>query len=275
MDSKDKQSPSEVKSTIHPTTTYDHSIHAGNAGDVWKHFILAEVANYLIAREGRLTYAESHVGRLEYSLRSPGEWEEGVGRLWQNPGLLELKEFPYLQILAEMNPSSLKVYPGSARVIMKLAGKVGAALEGELWDISPDVASSWISLPRMNFHRGDGFGGIRLFLKRAEPGLLLIDPPYVDPMDSDKARDLIPIAEKAGWVTLWWYMAGQETLPGASQGQVEFSLNFSDAGMKCGRWKGAALRVSGMDGTARAEILKRTGAFLDLIKPKVVDNSEN
>jgi len=275
MDSKDKQFPSEVKSTAHPTMAYDHSIHAGNAGDVWKHFLLAEVANYLISRDGRLTYAESHVGRPEYFLGSPGEWEEGVGRLWQNPGFLKFKEFPYFQILAEMNPSSMEVYPGSVRVILKLAEKTGAPLVGELWDISPAVASSWISLPRMNFHRGDGFGEIRPFLKRTEPGLLLIDPPYVDPRDSNKARDLIHIAEKAGWVTLWWYMAGQETLPGASQGQVEFSLNFSDAGMKCGRWKGAAVNVSGMDGTARAEILKRTGAFLDLLRSKVVDNSEN
>jgi len=242
---------------------------------VWKHFLLAEVADYLISRNGRLVYAESHVGRPEYSLRSPGEWEDGIDKLWHHPSILELEKFPYFQILAGLNPTCLKVYPGSARIIMKLAEKREVALEGEIWDISPDVASSWVSLPRMDFHRGDGFAGIRPFLERAGPGLLLVDPPYIDPRDLEKAMDLIPLAEKAGWVTLWWYMAGQEMLPEASQGQAEFSLRFSDAGMKCGRWNGAVVRVSGMDGTARAEILERAETFLGLLRPKVVGSSEN
>jgi len=39
---------------------YNHRNHAGNAGDVWKHFILAEVAEYLLAKEKNLVYIESH-----------------------------------------------------------------------------------------------------------------------------------------------------------------------------------------------------------------------
>jgi 23S rRNA (adenine2030-N6)-methyltransferase len=40
---------------------YDHRVHAGNAGDVWKHFLLLEAANYLLDSDSSLVYAESHV----------------------------------------------------------------------------------------------------------------------------------------------------------------------------------------------------------------------
>ena len=55
------------------TPHYDHRTHAGNAGDVWKHFILAEVADYLLSKRKILTYIESHVGYPRYNLCSSGE----------------------------------------------------------------------------------------------------------------------------------------------------------------------------------------------------------
>ncbi|HNY34810.1 MAG TPA: hypothetical protein PKK68_09165, partial [Methanothrix soehngenii] len=61
---------------------YDHRNHAGNAGDVWKHFILLEAADWLLASGGSLAYAESHAGRPEYILNAPGEWQGGIGRVW-------------------------------------------------------------------------------------------------------------------------------------------------------------------------------------------------
>ena len=43
------------------TIEYNHTTKAGNAGDVWKHFILLTVADSL-ADTGQFTYVETHSG---------------------------------------------------------------------------------------------------------------------------------------------------------------------------------------------------------------------
>ena len=52
-----------------PVMEYDHASHAGNAGDLWKHFILLEVADFLLSKPGDWIYVESHAGSPEYSLK--------------------------------------------------------------------------------------------------------------------------------------------------------------------------------------------------------------
>ncbi len=80
---------------------YDHRVHAGNAGDVWKHFLLLEAADCLLEPGGSLIYAESHAGRPEYVLRAPGDWEGGIGKI--QPLLPYLGNFSYFDILADLN----------------------------------------------------------------------------------------------------------------------------------------------------------------------------
>ena len=82
---------------------YDHRGHAGNAGDVWKHFLLLEAASSLLIPDSSLVYAESHVGRPDYALHAPGDWVGGIGKCW--PLLPHLKNFYYFDILASFNPS--------------------------------------------------------------------------------------------------------------------------------------------------------------------------
>ncbi len=74
--------------------TYDHGPHAGNAGDVWKHLILAETADHLFQDEMWI-YVESHVGFPEYRLSRGGERGRGVGRCGYK--LESLSTFPYFQ----------------------------------------------------------------------------------------------------------------------------------------------------------------------------------
>lgn len=88
---------------------YDHRIHAANAGDVWKHFILAEAVEYLSTGRRELTYLESHAGHPEYTLSSQGQWLGGIGWCWRH--LPELRRFRYFEILADMSPEGLKRYP--------------------------------------------------------------------------------------------------------------------------------------------------------------------
>jgi 23S rRNA (adenine2030-N6)-methyltransferase len=245
---------------------YDHRMHAGNAGDVWKHFLLLEAADCLLTPDSSLVYAESHAGRHEYSLKASGDWEGGIGKIW--PFLPSLKNFSYFDILADLNPktspSDLQdlLYPGSARLIYELAKRRGAKLEADIWDNDAAVARSWegfskaakpagssppkSSLPaEIVFHQGDGFAGVLSRLNRFPAGLLFIDPPYINPEDVRLARKLLDRAIERGWIVLWWYMTEMDTAP---DGLQAFELQFSEAGLDGGRWKGAGVAYAGTEG---------------------------
>lgn len=243
---------------------YDHRAHVGNAGDVWKHFILAEAANCLLATGSRLIYAESHVGRPEYLLDSGGEWERGIGRCW--PRLPALQDFPYFRILADLNPHGPARYPGSACLILNLARSKEANLSADVWDINPAVAKDWSARDRIKFHLGDGFSGVKSLLKRSQPGLLLIDPPYLDPADGELAEELLFEAEDNGWAVLWWYMAGAKTVP-ESWRVDRLSLSFADAGMDCGRWKGAVVALAGSNWPIKERLEESIRRFTEIMSP--------
>ena len=253
---------------------YDHRVHAGNAGDVWKHFLLLEAADCLLDPDGRLVYAESHVGRPDYSLRAPGDWEGGIGKI--RPLLPSLKNFCYFDILADLNPgnpplapsskpvfgsisgpiSKSFLYPGSARLIYELAKRRAAKLEADVWDNDLDVASSWENfsqvakssgsfLPaRIAFHQGDGFLGVLSRLSRPPAGLIFIDPPYINPEDVRLAEKLLRRAREMGWIVLWWYMMDMKTAP-AQSGLETFELHFAEVGLDGGRWNGAVVAIAG------------------------------
>jgi 23S rRNA (adenine2030-N6)-methyltransferase len=240
---------------------YDHRVHAGNAGDVWKHFLLMEAADHLLKPGGSLVYAESHAGYPEYILRAPGDWEGGIGKIW--PLLPSLGNFSYFKILADLNSGSPSppifkpiIYPGSTRLICELARRRGANMRACVWDNDADVAGSWEgfttrarsigSFPpaEIIFHQGDGFAGVLSSLSGSPPGLLFIDPAYIDPEDAALAEKTLQRAKDLGWIVLWWYMMD---MPTALEGLDRFELQFSQAGLYGGKWKGAVVAFAGED----------------------------
>lgn len=245
---------------------YDHGPHAGNAGDVWKHLILAETADHLFQDEMRI-YVESHVGFPEYRLSRGGEWEGGVGRCGSK--LESLSTFPYFQILSEANPKNLELYLGSARLVLELARLRGQNIRAELWDQSPLVARSWSRHDERGFqvslHQGDGFFGAMELAEERDFALLLIDPPYIDERDAKAAEDLLSAAVKAGWVALCWYMTDQNEPPRPSIPFETFCLRFKDAGLEGGRWEGAAVIVAGGDRSLIGWLERRTNEFLEVL----------
>ena len=120
---------------------YDHRVHAGNAGDLWKHLLLLEAADCLLTPDSSLVYAESHVGRPLYFLKATGDWEGGIGKIW--PILPSLRNFSYFDILASMNGDELTTYPGSALLVMELARRKGADLQVQAWDNDAEVVAAW------------------------------------------------------------------------------------------------------------------------------------
>ena len=222
---------------------YDHRRHAGNAGDLWKHLVLAEVAERLLAA-GIRVYVESHAGRPGYQLRSGGEWEGGIGRIWPIPE--EMATHPYFQILAALNPQGLELYPGSASIVLHLARKRGFSLRSELWDTSPEVEAAWFSSRQegVRFHLGDGFSGAgRLPRELKEPALLLVDSPWTDLRDADLARGLISKAVEAGWVVLSWEVIDGPALGQPASRRRGFDLLFEEAGL-VGSGKGARMTLA-------------------------------
>jgi 23S rRNA (adenine2030-N6)-methyltransferase len=262
---------------------YDHRVHAGNAGDVWKHFLLLEAADYHLETGGSLVYAESHAGRPEYILRAPGDWEGGIGKIWQL--LPSLGNFSYFSILADLNPKSASlvppsyIYPGSIRLICELARRKGAYLQARVWDNDADVAGSWESFfaaerytgssPSVGivFHQGDGFVEVISWLCRSPPGLLFIDPAYIDPEDARLADRLLQRAKDLGWIVLWWYMMDMQTAP---EGLDKFELQFSEAGLYGGKWRGAVVAFAGGDSDRYDRLIShmhlQTKKFIRLLK---------
>ncbi len=282
---------------------YDHRIHAGNAGDVWKHFLLLEAADWLFASGSSLAYAESHAGRPEYVLNVPGEWQGGIGRIW--PLMPYLTEFCYFDILKDLNQETLApvrkelpaartstcsvsepvpwqiIYPGSTRLIYELTKKRQKSLRAEVWDCDEDVAGAWESFSNsawpagssepnaIFFHQGDGFAGVIAHMDRSAPGLLFIDPPYIDPKDRRLAEELLQTARDTGWIVMWWYMMDTLTAPDNLQ---TFELIFSETGLDGGRWKGAVVALAGAGGECErcngliSHLQERREAFIKILK---------
>ncbi len=284
---------------------YDHRKHAGNAGDVWKHFLLLEASDWLFASGSSLVYAESHAGRPEYVLNAPGKWQGGIGRIWHH--LPSLTDFCYFDILKNLNQAGLPpatnerqtamsssdkvsetvsmpviypiIYPGSARLIYELAKRRRSSLQADVWDNDAAVAYAWKSFSNsarsasssepngIVFHQGDGFAGVMSIMSRSPPGLLFIDPPYVDPEDVPLAEELLKTAQDRGWIVMWWYMMNMLTAPDCLQ---SFELLFSEAGLDCGRWAGAVVALAGrrdkrLDGLI-SHLHRRREAFIRILK---------
>ncbi|MCQ8903625.1 MAG: 23S rRNA (adenine(2030)-N(6))-methyltransferase RlmJ [Methanothrix sp.] len=238
--------------------TYDHREHAGNAGDLWKHFLLSEAAAYLLSISDPLVYAESHVGYPEYRLAPDGEWRGGIGRCWHARSWIKS---PYFAVLEEMNADRLLRYPGSAQIVLRLGRALSRRVLAELWDVSEDVEKSWSSCPDAHFHLGDGFAGVMNLLKRSEPGLLLIDPPY--PEDHERAIELLKEAEDRGWVAMSWHIMDSLSFPEC----VELHpLVFHDAGLEGGRWMGCIVAVSSDDASLRRRLRLRAEEFRSALR---------
>ncbi len=254
---------------------YDHRAHVGNAGDVWKHFLLLEVANCLLTPDSSLVYAESHVGRPKYALKPSGDWESGIGRIW--PALPLLKDFPYFNILAEFNSieslSSLQIefYPGSALLVAELAKRKKADLLINIWDIDPAVGAAWnecLDHSPISFHLDDGFSGVMSLLKSSSPGLLFIDPPFTSPEEKEAAEEIFCTAKSLGWTVLCWHMMAtipKEIPSSFSDQSIEFFVKFSRIGLEYAGAEGCSIRVASPDGTLIPRISARIKAFLQII----------
>jgi 23S rRNA (adenine2030-N6)-methyltransferase len=168
---------------------YRHSYHAGNIADVFKHYVLTRVLQSLQAKETSFCVIDTHAGSGLYRLEAPGEFENGIGRLWPVraawPALAD-----YFAAIERLNPDGcLRVYPGSPCIIRDYLRPQDRAVLLELHpQEAADLKANLGSRTRnIGVHHTDAWSGLKGFVPPKENrGLVLIDPPYEQKDEFDR-----------------------------------------------------------------------------------------
>lgn len=158
---------------------YRHSFHAGNVADVFKHLVLTLVLEALRAKDKPFCVIDTHAGSGLYSLTAPGEFEQGIARLW--PVRADWPVFnTYFSAVATCNGQGLERYPGSPRII---ANQLRPGDRAIFIERHPEEVARLRALlgtnPAVAIQDTDGFAVLpALVPPRENRGLVLIDPPY-------------------------------------------------------------------------------------------------
>jgi 23S rRNA (adenine2030-N6)-methyltransferase len=232
--------------------SYRHAFHAGNAGDVLKHAVLALALDDLVQKDRPLCYLETHAGAGLYDLgsarsRKTGEADAGIGRLWLRSDVPRPLQ-PYVDAVRSHNADGvLRRYPGSPLIATRLLRPVDRLVLMELH--GEDHAALRAALHgdrRAHIHRRDGYEGLVALTPPAERrGLALLDPSY------EVASDYADVAECAtavhrrwpnGCLAIWYPL-----LPGEPARQTA-----------------RALARAGVPGILRVELMPHAGAVVGM-----------
>lgn len=158
---------------------YRHQFHAGNSADVFKHLVLVQVLDALRAKETPFCVIDTHAGGGRYRLQAPGEFEQGIGRLWPLranwPGL-----GAYFALLAPQDARGLTAYPGSPCLIQSLLRPQDRAV---FFERHPEEATALRTTLRdcrgITINEANAWAALTGLLPPKENrGLVFIDPPY-------------------------------------------------------------------------------------------------
>lgn len=196
---------------------YRHDYHAGNVADVFKHLVLIRLLAAMRRKDKPFCYLDTHAGSAAYSLageaaRRTGEWQEGIGRLWN----VDAGDGPLADLLATVaalpdnqGSSIPAAYPGSGTI-------AGAWLRPDdravLCEWLPDVAralkADFAGDRRVAVHHRNGYEGLSAFLPPAERrGVVLIDPPFEDRDEFERLRRAVVMAHRrwdTGVIAAWY-----------------------------------------------------------------------
>ena len=176
--------------------SYRHTFHAGNHADVLKHMILVHLIRHFQQKDKGVLIVDTHAGAALHDLNSRfaqknAEYESGIGRLWTLKVLPAALE-SYREQIRSVNPSpgSLAIYPGSAQIAFQLLRRQDRLRMYELHSTEGRQLEQHFrdSAPRAIAQLEDGFERLRSQLPPpTRRGLVLIDPPYEDKADYQRA----------------------------------------------------------------------------------------
>lgn len=161
---------------------YRHHFHAGNVADVFKHLVLIQVLEVLRLKEASFCVIDTHAGAGRYRLKAPGEFEQGIGRLW--PVRADWPDLAaYFAIVATINDRRLGSYPGSPWIIRESLRSKDRAV---FFESHPEEAAELRATLRasrgVTVNETDAWAALEgLLPPRENRGLVFIDPPYEQP----------------------------------------------------------------------------------------------
>jgi 23S rRNA (adenine2030-N6)-methyltransferase len=196
---------------------YRHAFHAGNFADVVKHTLLARVVAHLRQKEAAFRVIDTHAGTGLTDLESDearrgNEWQSGIGAIWKHPfdarvaSLLE----PYLAAIAAYNPGgALTCYPGSPLLVRQWLRPQDRLIACEREAGAARMLSrNLLGDARIKAIAIDGWTALTAYIPPKERrGLVLIDPPYEQVGELQRAADAVGAAHRKwpGGTLLLWY----------------------------------------------------------------------
>jgi 23S rRNA (adenine2030-N6)-methyltransferase len=173
---------------------YRHAFHAGNFADCMKHALLLALLAALMRKPGPLFVLDTHAGAGHYDLgahaaRRTNEAADGITRLLASPP-------PALaDYVAAVR--GLGLYPGSPELIRSLLRPDDrlACCEAHPEDYTA-LRRLFRRDPQVSVHQRDGWEALKALLPPTQKrGLVLIDPPYEDPLEFVRLRDGLTMAQ--------------------------------------------------------------------------------
>ena len=192
---------------------YRHAFHVGNHADVLKHAVLLFCLDALKRKPAPFAVLDTHAGRglydfqSEEAARSP-EWRDGIARLWDWPDPPPLIARYVAAVRAFNADGALRTYPGSPALVTTNLRDDDVLMACELHP--EEHAALKRALPRqanVQVHARDGWQALGALLPPAQKrGLVLIDPPYEEPDELNKAaRAFGPLLKRFGHGQyVWW-----------------------------------------------------------------------
>ncbi|MFZ5533899.1 MAG: 23S rRNA (adenine(2030)-N(6))-methyltransferase RlmJ [Pseudomonadota bacterium] len=242
--------------------SYRHRFHAGNAADVFKHWVLMLLLEHMVQKDKPFRYIDTHAGAGRYQLRTDAtaEWRGGIGCLWAAPSLP-----PSLERLrnhvAQFNPAGrLEIYPGSPLWAQRLCRSQDEIRLCEWHPTDFGTLSADLALARderVRCFEADGLAGLKALLPPpSRRALVMIDPPYErqDEYERVVAALEMALARFASGVYTLWY----PELASASARRLPDRLERLNV-----RWLRAHLHFS----RARPDGLGMTGSGMFIINP--------
>ncbi|MEP0519053.1 MAG: 23S rRNA (adenine(2030)-N(6))-methyltransferase RlmJ [Hyphomicrobiales bacterium] len=203
---------------------YLHAYHAGNFADVVKHLTMTLIIEYLKHKDTPFRLLDTHAGSGIYQLtekeaQATGEADTGILRLFENMdpkckilinSQIDEVLAPYLDVVSAMNTGEqLQTYPGSpllAKQLLRSADRITAC---ELRISEYEKLNRLFGRDKQILTRNiDSWKEIKGLLP-LEPkrGLILMDPPFEQPNEFERALDAICLGTKrfSGGIYALWY----------------------------------------------------------------------
>ncbi|WP_018014191.1 23S rRNA (adenine(2030)-N(6))-methyltransferase RlmJ [Teredinibacter turnerae] len=197
--------------------SYRHAFHAGNHADVLKHLCLSMVLEKLIEKDKPLTYLETHAAAGAYDLNTAmpqknREYMSGISPLLASE--VSSEAMSRYKALVARYFADYK-YPGSPAVAASVLREQDKLVLMELHNTEFEILRNNMRRDkRVTLHHRDGIEGV-LALSPPTPrrGIVLIDPPYEQPLEYERIAKLIAQLHRkwpVGVIALWYPLLAQE-----------------------------------------------------------------